>query len=138
MIIYLSLEDVLEIHRQVIAESGGSAGIRDVNLLDSAIHRPQASFTGFDLYPSLAEKAAALLHSLVMNHPFVDGNKRAAFTAADVFLRLNGWKFTASEDELFDFVMAVADSQLSFEQITPWVEAHLVETSEAKLPPADL
>jgi len=129
MTIYLTLEDVLEIHRQVIAETGGSASIRDVNLLDAAIHRPQASFAGLDLYPSLAEKAAALLHSLIMNHPFVDGNKRTAFTAADAFLRLNGWKFAAGEDDLFEFVIAIAEKQMPFEQIAPWIEAHLAEVS---------
>jgi death-on-curing protein len=127
MTIYLTLEDVLEVHRQVIAETGGSAGIRDVRLLDSAVHRSQASFAGFDLYPSLVEKAAALMHSLIMNHPFVDGNKRAAFTAADVFLRLNGWELAAKEDELFEFVMAVADGRMPFEQIAPWIEGHLAE-----------
>jgi death-on-curing protein len=127
MIIYLTLEDVLEIHRQVIAEPGGATGIRDVGLLDSAIHRPQASFAGIDLYPGLAEKAAALMHSLILNHPFLDGNKRTAFTAADVFLRLNGWKLAANEDELFKFVTAVADGQMSFEQIGPWIKTHLVE-----------
>jgi death-on-curing protein len=125
--IYLTLEDVLEIHRQVIAETGGATGIRDVGLLDSAIHRPQASFAGIDLYPGLAEKAAALMHSLILNHPFLDGNKRTAFTAADVFLRLNGQNFAASEDELFEFVTAVADGQMSFEQIGPWIKTHLVE-----------
>ena len=127
MTIYLTLEDLLEIHRRVIAETVGSAGIRDVGLLDSAIHRPQASFAGIDLYPGLAEKAAALMHSLILNHPFLDGNKRTAFTAADVFLRLNGQNFAASEDELFEFVTAVADGQMSFEQIGPWIKTHLVE-----------
>ena len=129
MTTFLTLQDVLEIHRQVIAETGGTPGIRDISLLDSAIHRPQASFAGLDLYSSLAEKAAALLHSLIMNHPFVDGNKRTAFTAADVFLRVNGWKFGASEDELFEFVMAVADGRMRFEEIAPWIEAHIVELS---------
>jgi death-on-curing protein len=127
MTTYLTLEDVLEIHRQVIAETGGATGIRDVGLLDSAIHRPQTSFAGIDLYPGLAEKAAALMHSLILNHPFLDGNKRTAFTAADVFLRLNGWKLAANEDELFEFVTAVADGQMSFEQIGPWIKTHLVE-----------
>jgi len=87
MTVLLSLEDALEIHRQVIAETGGSPGIRDVRLLDSAMHRPQASFAGLDLYPGLAEKAAALLHSLVMNHPFVDGNKLRAHST-----RFNGFR----------------------------------------------
>ena len=84
--IYLTLEDLLEIHRRVIESTGGSDGIRSIPLLDSAVARPQATFGGIDLYPALPEKAAALLHSIISNHPFVDGNKRTGFTAMDVFL----------------------------------------------------
>ncbi len=90
MTVFLRLEDVLEIHRQVIEATGGSAGVRDVGMLDSAVHRPQASFGGAPLYTELPDQAAALFHSIAMNHPFADGNKRSAFTALDVFLRLNG------------------------------------------------
>ncbi len=127
MTIYLTIEDVQEIHKRLILETGGAWGVRDVNLLDSAIHRPQASFASVDLYARLSEKAAALLHSLVMNHPFVDGNKRTAFTAADIFLRLNGWKLDASEKQLYSFVMSIANGDMPFEQIAPWIETHLFE-----------
>ena len=111
----------------MIAETGGSSGVRDVGLLDSAIHRPQASFAELDLYPSLPEKAAALLHSLTLNHPFVDGNKRTAFTATDVFLRLNGWQFAADEDHLYDFVIAVTEGRLPLPSIIEWIRIHITE-----------
>ena len=127
MTIYLTLADTLEIHRAVIADSGGSSGVRDVGLLDSAIHRPQASFAKLDLYPSLPEKAAALLHSLTLNHPFVDGNKRTAFTATDIFLRLNGWQFAADEDHLYDFVIAVTEGRLPLPSVIEWIRTHITE-----------
>ncbi len=127
MTIYLTLEDVLEIHRRVIAETGGTAGIRDVKLLDSAVFRPQAGFAGIEFYATLAAKTAALLHSLIMNHPFLDGNKRVAFAAAEIFLNLNGWKFKATEDELFDFIISIAERKVIFRQMTPWVEMHIAK-----------
>jgi len=125
MTVFLRLEDVLEIHRQVIQATGGSAGLRDVGLLDSAIHRPQASFGGVAFYADLPEQAAALLHSLAMNHPFVDGNKRTAFGAMDVFLRLNGMQLDASEDEKYNFVMDVACGRLAFPAIVQWLSARV-------------
>jgi death-on-curing protein len=125
MTVFLRLEDVLEIHRQIIETTGGSAGVRDVGILDSAIHRPRASFGGVLLYADLPNQAAALLHSIAMNHPFVDGNKRTAFTAMDVFLRLNGMRLNASEDEKYIFVMAVASGQLAFPAIVQWIAARV-------------
>jgi death on curing protein len=113
----------------VILVTGGADGIRDVGLLDSAVHRLQASFAEFDLYPTLAEKAAALLHSLIMNHPFVDGNKRTAFTAMDVFLRLNNFQLVAYEDDLYELVISIAENRRPFDQIAPWLAAHLVHAS---------
>jgi death-on-curing protein len=124
MTVFLTVEDILEIHRQVIAATGGLDGLRDVGLLDAAVHRPQAGFGGVPFYPDLHEQAAALLHSLATNHPFGDGNKRTAFTAADVFLRLNGGRLTAGEDEKYDFMMKVAASRLSFQEITQWMGEH--------------
>jgi death-on-curing protein len=129
MTVFLRVEDVLEIHRHIIQATGGSAGLRDVGILDLAIHRPQASFAGAPLYADLSHQAAALLHSIAMNHPFVDGNKRTAFTAMDVFLRLNGMRLDACEDEKYDFVMAVASGQLAFPAIVQWVAAR-VRTAE--------
>ena len=120
--IYLTLEDLLEIHRRVIESTGGSDGIRSIPMLDSAVARPQATFGGIDLYPSIPEKAAALLHSIICNHPFVDGNKRTGFTSMDVFLRLNGYYLVAGEDDKYDFVIGVASEAIAFSKITSWIE----------------
>lgn len=123
--IYLTLEDLLEIHRRVIESTGGSDGIRSIPLLDSAVARPQATFGGIDLYTALPEKAAALLHSIISNHPFVDGNKRTGFTAMDVFLRLNDRHIVAGEDEKYDFVMSVASEATVLSKITSWIEQRI-------------
>jgi death-on-curing protein len=123
MTVFLRLEDMLEIHRQVIEATGGAAGVRDVGILDSEVHRPQAGFGGALLYLELHDQAAALLHSIAMNNPFVDGNKRTAITAMDVFLRMNGRTLNASEDEKYDFMMQVSSGQLSFPGIVQWIAA---------------
>lgn len=87
---YISLSEVLELHRRIIEESGGSTGVRDLGGLESAIAQPRMTFGGRDLYPTLIEKAAALCFSLVQNHPFIDGNKRVGHAAMEVMLILNG------------------------------------------------
>jgi death-on-curing protein len=94
-VLYLSLGAVLYLHEQLIKAFGGSLGIRDQGGLKSALARPRSTFGGQPLYPSLLEKAAALLESLCLNHPFVDGNKRVAYAAAGLFLELNGWRLRA-------------------------------------------
>jgi death-on-curing protein len=125
MTAFLTLEAVLEIHREVIEATGGSPGVRDVGLLDSAVHRPQASFGGVLLYPDLAHQAAALLESLGRNHPFVDANKRTAFTAMDTFLRHNDKRIAATEDEKYEFVINVVTGQCRFETIVAWTASHM-------------
>lgn len=92
-VLFLSLDEVLEIHRRVIDEFGGADGVRDLGLLECALYRPQSGY-----YEDLAAMAAALFESMLMNHPFVDGNKRVAFFATDVFLRLNGWRLDVDAD----------------------------------------
>jgi len=86
---YLSLQEIISLHSLLIAQSGGSSGLRDRGALESAVAQPEASFDGEELYPDLASKAAALGHSLIQNHPFVDGNKRIGHAAMEVFLLLN-------------------------------------------------
>lgn len=95
---YLTLAEAIELHRRIIEQSGGADGIRDLGLAESAIAQPQASFGGRELYPTLAEKAAALCFSLVMNHPFVDGNKRIGHAAMETFLVMNGFELNADVD----------------------------------------
>src|SRR5580658_8320212 len=97
---YLSTADALFFHRQLIERYGGADGIRDPGALESALHRPQ---TGY--YDSLIQEAAALLESLVQNHPFVDGNKRVAFAVVDVFLRVNGFTITADSKSIYNYII---------------------------------
>jgi death on curing protein len=104
---YLSLEDVLDLMNAL-----GAGPVRDLGLLDSACHRPRASFFGQEAYPALTGKAAALMHSLASNHALVDGNKRLALLAAVVFLRINGYVLDLTDDEAFDLTMSVAAGQL--------------------------
>jgi death-on-curing protein len=118
---YLTPEQVLFLHARLIAETGGSQGVRELGLLQSAVACPQASFGGVDLYPNLFSKAAALFDSLVRNHPFVDGNKRTGIAAATIFLRLNGRRLTASNAEVEAFTLAVARGETSLEAIADWL-----------------
>lgn len=107
---YLSLEQVLELAE---LELGPGFGVRDLGLLDSAVHRPSASMFGQEAYPDLIAKAAALLHSIAINHPLVDGNKRLAWLATDVFLRFNGVRVEAGDDDVYDLVIDVASGKLT-------------------------
>ena len=118
--IYLSPEQVLFIHSRLIDTTGGSHGIRDIGLLQSAVARPRATFGGKDLYPDLFHKAAALMESLGRNHPFIDGNKRTSITAAGLFLAINGYKLGCSSMELEKFTLDVSTGRLAFERITEW------------------
>lgn len=129
---YLAVEQILFIHMRLIAETGGGPGLRDLALLASAVARPRATFDGADLYPDLYSKAAALLDSLIRNHPFVDGNKRVGITAAGLFLRRNGRRLTASNAELEQFTLQVARSELTFEAIAAWLRMHSVDLQEGK------
>lgn len=121
---FLTAKQVLFLHARLIAETGGSHGVRDLGLLQSAIGRPQARFEGTDPYLDLYIKAAALLDSLVRNHPFVDGNKRTALVAAALFTQRNGCRLTASNKEIATFTLAVAPGAVTLEAITHWLQQH--------------
>lgn len=123
---FLTLDEVMELHRLAIPQSGGSPGIRDRGLLESALAQPEMTFGGQELYPTLAEKAAALGYSLVMNHPFVDGNKRAGHAAMETFLILNGYEVAADVDEQERVILGVAAGEIGREEFTSWVKSHLV------------
>lgn len=121
---YLHPKQVVYLYQEIIKRTGGSLGLRDEGLLESAVYRPQASFAGQDLYPDLFSKAAALGHSLMTNHPFVDGNKRVGFEAMCLMLRLNGYRMTVSTHAAFDFVMRVAKGELMEQGMADWLKAH--------------
>ena len=121
---YLTPQEVLFIHARLIATTGGEHGIRDLGLLESAVARPQATFDGADLYPELFLKTAALMESLSQNHPFVDGNKRTAITAAAMFLQLNGFRLQITNAEMERFTMMVVGERPSLESIATWFETN--------------
>jgi len=119
--VYISLEQVLELHGLLARRFGGSARLRDRGALEAAVARPPMTFGGEDLYPDVEAKAAALMHSLVLNHPFVDGNKRAGAATAELFLSLNGVELTAEDEELVDITLAVARGEVSAEALAIWL-----------------
>lgn len=119
---YLTLDVVLAIHDSMIEKYGGSHGIRDLGLIQSALARPQASFAGEDLYPDIFDKAAALFHSLIFNHAFVDGNKRTTLTSTARFLYINGYELNATDKELIEFPLKVENKHLSIEEIAKWLK----------------
>ena len=123
---YLTPEQVLFIHSRLVAETGGSHGVRDLGLLESAVARPQATFDGKQFYPDLYTKAAALMDSLIKNHPFMDGNKRTGITAAGLFLRINGWKLSASPADLEAVTLRVATRDMEVAELANWLKANSV------------
>ena len=121
---YLTAEQVLFIHARLIDETGGEHGILDLGLLQAAVARPQATCVGEELYPDLFAKAAALIDSLVNNHPFLDGNKPTGIAAVALFLQCNGVILTASNSQVVEFTLQVAQSQLDAARIANWLRAY--------------
>ena len=121
---YLSPQQVLFIHARLTDETGGDHLLRDVGLLASAVARPRAAFGGEELYPDLFAQAAALMQSLLLNHPFLDGNKRTGITAAALLLLRNGYRLTADNAELERFTYAVVNGQQSLADMAAWFRAH--------------
>ena len=120
---FLSVDEALAIQERLIERFGGDHGLRDQGLLESALFRPQ---TGY--YTHIEEMAAAMFESLLINHAFVDGNKRVAFFATDVFLRLNGWKLVLTADEGEQFIVGMLEgNDCSFEKILPWIREYIVK-----------
>jgi len=122
--IYLKAEQILFLHARLIEGTGGSHGVRDINLLLSAVGRPHASFDDQDLYPDIFTKAAALMDSLVRNHPFIDGNKRTGVSAAGLFLIRNSYRLKATNRELETFTLEVSRSEKSIAEIAGWFCDH--------------
>ena len=118
--LYLSVEQVLALHQALVGQFGGGSGIRERGGLESAVARPAMTFGGEDLYGDLAAKAAALMHSLVLNHPFVDGNKRIGVAAAEFFLERNASILEASDEELERLTLAVAEGKVAVEALAIW------------------
>ena len=120
--IFLTFEQVLAIHDNQIETYGGSHGIRDLALFESAIMRPQTTFGGKDLYPSVFEKAAVLMHSLIMNHSFIDGNKRTGTVSALVFLEINRFRVSVDQKELTDISLEIASKSMDVKSVAIWLK----------------
>src|SRR5581483_10936982 len=131
---YIPLEEVLIIHDDFIKRYGGSFGIRDLGLIESALARPQSSYFGQDLYPTIFHKAAALFHSLIFNHVFLDGNKRTSLTVTARFLNLNGHELKMTQKEVVDFPLWVENSHPhpEVEEIASWLQKHSKKNISAK------
>ena len=122
----ITLSHVLRLHELSIIDFGGSSGIRDKELLESAVERINATFDSVSLYPSSFEKAAAILESIIKNHPFIDGNKRTGWLACCAVLKYDNYKFSLNQIEAYDFVIKVASSHLEFEEIVTFIESNSV------------
>jgi death-on-curing protein len=122
----LSKEQILMLHAQLINQFGGSDGVRDYNLLESALEMPFQSFGGEELYPTIQSKAARLGYGLIKNHCMLDGNKRIGTHAMLVFLALNGIELKYTQKELYETILAVADGSLEYEGFLQWVLEHQV------------
>lgn len=123
---YLSIIEILEIHDQLVNVSGGSSGIRDINILKSVVSQPRLTFDKKELYPDIATKASALCFALVKNHPFVDGNKRVGHAAMEIFLVLNGYEIDASVDEQEKVMIDLAAGNISRTEFTEWLGERIV------------
>jgi death-on-curing protein len=123
-VLFLTLDDIIESHQNQIDTYGGSHGIRDIGLLESAIAQPEASFGGQYLHADIFEMAAAYIYHLVMNHPFVDGNKRVGLEAALIFLEINNENLKASDQELVDLVLKTTVGQVGKREIAEFFRSH--------------
>jgi death on curing protein len=122
---FVSNSQVIKIHDRQIETFGGTTGIRDEGLLDSALAQPQATFGGELLHPTIYEQAAAYLYHLAMNHPFIDGNKRTAFAVMDTFINLNGYSLNLSAEETYNMVIRVVRREISKGELSAFLELHL-------------
>lgn len=125
---YLAVNEVLEIYSRVMQQTGGAVGIRDLGALESAVAQPRMTFGGQELYPGIVDKASALGFSLIQNHPFLDGNKRAGHAALEMFLVLNGYEISASVNEQVDVILQVASGDWGREAFTNWLRSHIQPT----------
>lgn len=118
----ISIQQALSIHKIAIEKFGGSQGIRDINGLESALARPFQTFVGEDLYPTIEEKAAAIGESIIMNHPFIDGNKRTGYLLMEAVLRYGNKKIPVTDEILYQFVISISTGEIKFDEIVNWLK----------------
>ena len=121
---FIRVSEIISLHSRIIDTSGGAHGVRDLGALKSALGQPHQTFGGQELYSSLIEKVAVLCHSLVLNHPFVDGNKRIGHAAMAVVLLMNGYELEADIDEQESLFLDLASGNVSRSELTEWVQSH--------------
>lgn len=119
-----TVRQVLILHERMIQKYGGSSGVRDMGMLESAVGRPFATFGREDLYPDIFMKAGAFIQSIVKNHPFIDGNKRTAFTGAITFLLANGTFVSTDTNQVVKFMLKVANENIPVDEIAKWLKKH--------------
>ncbi|MBK9337544.1 MAG: type II toxin-antitoxin system death-on-curing family toxin [Lewinellaceae bacterium] len=122
---YLELDEVVRLHAAIISASGGLSGIREIGGLESAIAQPQMEMFGAELYPTIFEKAGILGFSIILNHPFLDGNKRIGHAAMETFLFMNGFEIEASVDEQESIILRVAAGEMPKEAFTEWLKSKI-------------
>jgi len=118
----ISKSEIIKLHQLSIKKYGGSFGIRDEGLLESAIGRPFQTFGGYDLYVSTIEKAAAIAESIIINHPFIDGNKRTGFLTMLAILKIGGLNLIASEEDAYQFTISISTGEIKFDKIVEWLK----------------
>ena len=119
------IEEAIYVHDKIIDNFGGGRGLRDLRALEAALFRPYATFDGIDLYPTAVEKAAALLESIAINHPFIDGNKRIAYVLMKRLLFRADLMIKTSEEEKFEIVSAVSKGEIRFDEIKTWLQTNV-------------
>ena len=122
---YLTLGEVLELHRRIIQQTGGASGVRNLAALESAVAQPRMTFEGKDLYPTIEDKAAALAFFIVQNHPYTDGNKRCGHAAMETFLVLNGKAMEAPVDEVEKIILEMASGKFSLKDFVDWLTGYI-------------
>lgn len=129
-ITFLSEAELIAINEEMVSKYGGLHGVRDIHILSSAVGKPQMSVGFHDAYPSIFDKAAALFHSIINNHPFLDGNKRASLFSAIAFLECNGWRVEFRRKEAVKFTRKAHNQKYTVEQIAEWLKDHSVKTKK--------
>ena len=125
----ISIEQVITIHEILIDKFGGAKGLRDLALLESALSRPYQTFGGIELHENQFQKAAAIIQSLLINHPFIDGNKRIGFVVMRLILLEKGWEINATQDEKYLFVINIASGKMEFNEISDWIKSKAIRNS---------
>ncbi|NLN26251.1 MAG: type II toxin-antitoxin system death-on-curing family toxin [Bacteroidetes bacterium] len=123
----IQLKEVINIHNILIDKFGGIKGVRDKGLLESAIYRPFSTFGNQDLYPTPSDKAAAILESILINHPFMDGNKRTAYVLMRLILIENGFDLNEEQEEKYKMVIAASKGDMRFDDIKKWIQVRLTK-----------